>query len=118
MIGNEFLAASEDGNIYKFSLKTGSLTGAYSGHTMAVTSLIVPKAFKEQVQTSSSNIFFSCSLDGFLKCYNIDTFELLGDSKTEEAFQCMDSAWGHIFLGTYNGLLYIYDIKVSKNRRK
>lgn len=82
----------------------------YQGHTMAVTCLFVPK----DTGDPSTQVFFSGSLDCCLKCYNIESCELLHSVTAEQAIQCMDSAWGYIFLGTYDGLLFIYDIKVKK----
>ncbi|GLV43404.1 uncharacterized protein CBL_03946 [Carabus blaptoides fortunei] len=108
VIGDEFLAASEDGTIYKYCMKTGSLQDAYTGHKKAVTCMYLVNG---SVLNIDSPLLYSGSLDCCLKCYNIDTAETVHHVTVEQAIQCMDSAWGHIFLGTYDGLLFIYNIK-------
>lgn len=65
---NSFLAASEDGRIYRYNQASNGILNIYKGHQAAVTCLYV-------YNTTSTDInkewMFSGSLDGTLRCYNI-----------------------------------------------
>lgn len=55
---------------------------------------------------------FSGSLDATLRCYDVLTGALEGKViSIGSPVQCMDQAWGHIFIGTKSGHISRYDIK-------
>ncbi|KAG5333185.1 ZN106 protein, partial [Acromyrmex charruanus] len=98
---NSFLAASEDGKIYRYSQKFNGILNIYKGHKSAVTCLYIYKSDDAGVE---KNLMYSGSLDGTLRCYKIMTGALVGNpAQTKSPIQCMDQAWGMIFIGTKSG---------------
>ncbi|XP_018351346.1 PREDICTED: uncharacterized protein LOC108753885 isoform X2 [Trachymyrmex septentrionalis] len=98
---NSFLAASEDGKIYRYSQKSNGILNIYKGHKSAVTCLYIYKSYDAGVE---KNLMYSGSLDGTLRCYKIMTGALVGNpAQTKSPIQCMDQAWGMIFIGTKSG---------------
>lgn len=61
VIGRYLLAASEDGNVYKYQWRTGELVATFAQHSKTVTSL---------VQATPSTIL-STSLDGFVRQFQL-----------------------------------------------
>ncbi|XP_050487221.1 uncharacterized protein LOC126871915 isoform X3 [Bombus huntii] len=106
---NSFLAASEDGRIYRYNQASNGILNIYKGHQAAVTCLYV-------YNTTSTDInkewMYSGSLDGTLRCYNIMTGVQVRDTADiGSPIQCMDEAWGIIFIGTKSGHVSRYHIK-------
>ncbi|KYM85433.1 hypothetical protein ALC53_04676 [Atta colombica] len=98
---NSFLAASEDGKIYRYSQKSNGILNIYKGHKSAVTCLYIYKSDDAGIE---KNLMYSGSLDGTLRCYKIMTGALVGNpAQTKSPIQCMDQAWGMIFIGTKSG---------------
>lgn len=65
---NSFLAASEDGKIYRYSQTSNGILNIYKGHKSAVTCLYI---YKSDVAGVKKEFMYSGSLDGTLRCYNI-----------------------------------------------
>ncbi|XP_076283316.1 uncharacterized protein LOC143210391 isoform X2 [Lasioglossum baleicum] len=106
---NSFLAASEDGRIYRYSQASNGILNIYKGHKAAVTCLYVYNPNSTDV---NKEWMFSGSLDGTLRCYNITTGVQLRDTADiGSPIQCMDEAWGIIFIGTKSGHVSRYHIK-------
>ncbi|XP_078035451.1 uncharacterized protein LOC144469267 isoform X2 [Augochlora pura] len=104
-----FLAASEDGRIYRYSQASNGILNIYKGHKAAVTCLYVYNSNSTDV---NKEWMFSGSLDGTLRCYNITTGVQLRDTADiGSPIQCMDEAWGIIFIGTKSGHVSRYHIK-------
>lgn len=61
VIGRYLLAASEDGNVYKYVWRTGEMVATFAQHSQTVTSL---------VQTAPATIL-SISLDGFVRQFQL-----------------------------------------------
>ncbi|XP_011868822.1 PREDICTED: uncharacterized protein LOC105562524 isoform X2 [Vollenhovia emeryi] len=98
---NSFLAASEDNKIYRYSQMSSEILNIYEGHKSAVTCLYVCKS---DIVGVNKELMYSGSLDGTLRCYNITTGELVKNpAQVNSAIQCMDQAWGIIFIGTKSG---------------
>ena len=78
------LAASEDGNVYCYSLKSGKFKRKFEGHNGAVTCLCVIECSNSSVNSElevaerlSPDSFFTGSLDGHLRSFRFkvcDTF--------------------------------------------
>ncbi|KAG5320799.1 ZN106 protein, partial [Pseudoatta argentina] len=108
---NSFLAASEDGKIYRYSQKFNGILNIYKGHKSAVTCLYIYKSDDAGVE---KNLMYSGSLDGTLRCYKIMTGALVGNpAQTKSPIQCMDQAWGMIFIGTKSGHVSRFYIEAS-----
>ncbi|XP_076656802.1 uncharacterized protein LOC143361351 [Halictus rubicundus] len=106
---SSFLAASEDGRIYRYSQASNGILNIYKGHKAAVTCLYVYNPNSTDV---NKEWMFSGSLDGTLRCYNITTGVQLRDTADiGSPIQCMDEAWGIIFIGTKSGHVSRYHIK-------
>ncbi|XP_020287021.1 uncharacterized protein LOC109856311 [Pseudomyrmex gracilis] len=105
---NSFLAASEDGKIYRYSRTSDRILNIYKGHKSAVTCLHI------NTDAMNKKFVYSGSLDGNLRCYNIMTGELMKNSvQINSAIQCMDEAWGLIFIGTKSGNVSRFNIKAG-----
>lgn len=61
----------------------------------------------------NEDIIFSGSLDAKLRLHNYQTKELLKVVDIDQRIQCMENAWGCIFIGSDNGYLIRYNVKVS-----
>ncbi|XP_034177804.2 uncharacterized protein LOC117603114 [Osmia lignaria lignaria] len=108
---NSFLAASEDGRIYRYNQASNGILNIYKGHKAAVTCLYVYKTTNTDI---SKEWMFSGSLDGTLRCYNITTGAQVRDTADiGSPVQCMDEAWGMIFIGTKSGHVSRYHIKLG-----
>ncbi|XP_076754625.1 uncharacterized protein LOC143425566 [Xylocopa sonorina] len=106
---NSFLAASEDGRIYRYNQASNGILNIYKGHTAAVTCLYVYKTHSTDI---NKEWMFSGSLDGTLRCYNIVTGVQVRDTAdVSSPIQCMDEAWGKIFIGTKSGHVSRYHVK-------
>ncbi|XP_053986381.1 uncharacterized protein LOC128880378 isoform X1 [Hylaeus volcanicus] len=106
---NSFLAASEDGRIYRYSQTSNGILNIYKGHTAAVTCLYVYNANSTDI---NKEWMFTGSLDGTLRCYNVTTgHELRDAADIGSPIQCMDEAWGIIFIGTKSGHVSRYHVK-------
>ncbi|XP_043582176.1 uncharacterized protein PF11_0213-like isoform X3 [Bombus pyrosoma] len=106
---NSFLAASEDGRIYRYNQASNGILNIYKGHQAAVTCLYVYNTTSTDI---SKEWMFSGSLDGTLRCYNIMTGVQVRDTADiGSPIQCMDEAWGIIFIGTKSGHVSRYHIK-------
>ncbi|CAL7949631.1 unnamed protein product [Xylocopa violacea] len=106
---NSFLAASEDGRIYRYNQASNGILNIYKGHTAAVTCLYVYKTHSADI---NKEWMFSGSLDGTLRCYNIVTGVQVRDTADiSSPIQCMDEAWGKIFIGTKSGHVSRYHVK-------
>ncbi|XP_076235540.1 uncharacterized protein LOC143179958 [Calliopsis andreniformis] len=106
---NSFLAASEDGRIYRYSQASNGILNIYKGHQAAVTCLYVYNASGTDI---NKEWMFSGSLDGTLRCYNITTGVQVRDTvDIGSPIQCMDEAWGIIFIGTKSGHVLRYHMK-------
>lgn len=111
IIGDSFLAASEDGAIYRYSLTSNGILNIYKGHTHAVTCLYV---LNPDAANPNRKWMYSGSLDGHMRCYDIATGEQMQSPIIMgSAVQCMDQAWGAIFIGTTSGHVARYHIKAS-----
>ncbi|XP_015590988.1 uncharacterized protein LOC107265744 isoform X2 [Cephus cinctus] len=107
--GDSFMAASEDGTIYRYSQVSNGILNIYRGHKSAVTCLCIPKINFSGI---SRQWLFSGSLDGTLRCYEIDSGQQVRESvDIGSPIQCMDHAWGVIFLGTKSGHVSRFHIK-------
>lgn len=60
------MAASEDGNIYKYNIDTGQLVGTFTHHSKTVTAFI----------TTDMNNILSVSLDGSLRKFQLEVIYL------------------------------------------
>ncbi|KAM0728738.1 Zinc finger protein 106 [Formica fusca] len=108
---NSFLAASEDGKIYRYSQTSNEILNIYKGHKSAVTCLHI---YRSEVAGINKEFMYSGSLDGTLRCYNIMTGALVKNPvQINSPIQCMDQAWGMIFIGTKSGHVSRFHIKVS-----
>ncbi|XP_012150310.2 uncharacterized protein LOC100881984 isoform X2 [Megachile rotundata] len=106
---NSFLAASEDGRVYRYNQASNGILNIYKGHTAAVTCLYVYNTMGADI---SKEWMFSGSLDGTLRCYNITTGAQVRDTAdVGSPIQCMDEAWGIIFIGTKSGHVSRYHVK-------
>lgn len=144
MLSDSFLAASEDGTIYRYSQTSNGILNIYKGHKSAVTCLYVHNHSAQETKESTDKKVYSGSLDRTLRCYNISvsllsklffffTFIEISLSyihifvhlfsqtslETQEAvdigspIQCMDQAWGFIYIGTKSGCVSRFHVKVS-----
>ncbi|KAK1118357.1 hypothetical protein K0M31_015059 [Melipona bicolor] len=112
---NSFLAASEDGRIYRYNQASNGILNIYKGHKAAVTCLYVYNAISTDI---SKEWMFSGSLDGTLRCYNIMTgIQVRDTADIGSPIQCMDEAWGIIFIGTKSGHVSRYHIKTGVIKR-
>ncbi|CAK9822653.1 Zinc finger protein 106 [Anthophora retusa] len=106
---NSFLAASEDGRVYRYNQASNGILNIYKGHKAAVTCLYVHNANSTDV---NKEWVFSGSLDGTLRCYNIMTgVQARETADIGSPIQCMDEAWGIIFIGTKSGHVSRYHMK-------
>lgn len=106
---NSFLAASEDGRIYRYNQASNGILNIYKGHKAAVTCLYVYNANNIDI---NKEWMFSGSLDGTLRCYNIMTgIQIRDTADISSPIQCMDEAWGIIFIGTKSGHVSRYHMK-------
>ncbi|XP_011696042.1 PREDICTED: uncharacterized protein LOC105454836 isoform X2 [Wasmannia auropunctata] len=109
---NSFLAASEDSKIYRYSQKSNGILNIYKGHKSAVTCLYICKP--AVVAGVDKNLVYSGSLDGTLRCYDIMTGALIGNpAQIKSPIQCMDQAWGMIFIGTKSGHVSRFHIEAG-----
>ncbi|XP_026675015.1 uncharacterized protein LOC108631886 isoform X2 [Ceratina calcarata] len=109
VFGDSFLAASEDGRIYRYNQSSNGLLNIYKGHVAAVTCLHMCNASYTDI---SKEWIFSGSLDGTLRCYNVMTgIQARDTANVGSPIQCMDEAWGIIFVGTKSGHVSRYHIK-------
>ncbi|KOC64714.1 Zinc finger protein 106 [Habropoda laboriosa] len=107
---NSFLAASEDGRVYRYNQASNGILNIYKGHKAAVTCLYVYNANSTDI---NKEWMFSGSLDGTLRCYNIMTgVQARETADIGSPIQCMDEAWGIIFIGTKSGHVSRYHMKV------
>ncbi|EFN71861.1 Zinc finger protein 106 [Camponotus floridanus] len=108
---NSFLAASEDGKIYRYSQTSNGILNIYKGHKSAVTCLHI---YKSEIGGANKEVMYSGSLDGTLRCYNIMTGALIKNPvQINSPIQCMDQSWGMIFIGTKSGHVSRFHIKAS-----
>ncbi|XP_015117688.1 microtubule-associated protein futsch [Diachasma alloeum] len=115
VFGDSFLAASEDGAIYRYSQKSNGILNIYKGHEAAVTCLYVHEI--PGITESKKWFLFSGSLDASLRCYDVMGGILNRPKVTVGSpIQCMDEAWGSIFIGTKSGHISRYDIKTGSLR--
>ncbi|XP_043255620.1 uncharacterized protein LOC122399195 isoform X2 [Colletes gigas] len=106
---NSFLAASEDGRIYRYSQLSNGILNIYKGHKAAVTCLYV---YNTNVTDIDKEWMFSGSLDGTLRCYNVTSgLQIRDTADVGSPIQCMDEAWGIIFIGTKSGHVSRYHVK-------
>ncbi|XP_044598268.1 serine-rich adhesin for platelets-like isoform X2 [Cotesia glomerata] len=111
VFGDSFLAASEDGAIYRYSQRSNGILNIYKGHEAAVTCLYVHEVPVPGSTNKRWNLF-SGSLDATLRCYDIMSGTLNRNvAQVGSPVQCMDEAWGSIFIGTKSGHISRYDIK-------
>ncbi|KAK2585778.1 hypothetical protein KPH14_010385 [Odynerus spinipes] len=109
VFGDTFLAASEDGLIYRYSQISNGILNIYKGHRSAVTCLYIHKFSGTDYP---KDLVYSGSLDGTLRCYNIKTGAPISNvANVESPVQCMDQAWGIIFIGTKSGHVSRFHIK-------
>lgn len=105
------MAASEDGAIYRYSQRSNGILNIYKGHEAAVTCLYVHEVPVPGSTNKRWNLF-SGSLDATLRCYDIMSGTLDRNvAQVGSPVQCMDEAWGSIFIGTKSGHISRYDIK-------
>ncbi|CAD1469521.1 unnamed protein product, partial [Heterotrigona itama] len=108
---NSFLAASEDGRIYRYNQASNGILNIYKGHKAAVTCLYVYNVISTDI---SKEWMFSGSLDGTLRCYNIKTgIQVRDTADIGSPIQCMNEAWGIIFIGTKSGHVLRYHMKTG-----
>lgn len=62
VVDKYLVAASEDGNLYKYDIQTGKLESTFNYHTKTVTGFTV----------IDNNTFLSISLDGVLQKFQLD----------------------------------------------
>lgn len=106
------MAASEDGAIYRYCQRSNGILNIYKGHDAAVTCLYVHEVPGTADSGNTRWNLFSGSLDATLRCYDIVNGSLdrhIAD--VGSPIQCMDQAWGMIFVGTKSGHISRYDIK-------
>ncbi|XP_066599763.1 titin homolog [Prorops nasuta] len=104
VFGDSFLAASEDGSIYRYSQTSNGILNIYKGHKAAVTCL--------HIYSSSVDLIYSGSLDGTLRSYEITSgMQAINPTEVRSPIQCMDEAWGIIFIGTKAGHVVRFHIK-------
>ncbi|XP_071568615.1 uncharacterized protein [Temnothorax nylanderi] len=108
---NSFLAASEDSKIYRYSQTSNGILNIYKGHKSAVTCLYICKS---DITGVNKELMYSGSLDGTLRCYDITSGELIKNpAQINSPIQCMDQAWGIIFVGTKSGHVSRFQIKTG-----
>ncbi|XP_014599346.1 PREDICTED: putative histone-lysine N-methyltransferase 1 [Polistes canadensis] len=111
VFGDTFLAASEDGSIYRYSQKSNEILNIYKGHRSAVTCMYIHEISSLDY---TNNWVYSGSLDGTLRCYNVKTGTQLNNiANVGSPVQCMDQAWGIIFIGTKSGHVSRFHIKFN-----
>ncbi|XP_071629906.1 uncharacterized protein [Temnothorax longispinosus] len=111
---NSFLAASEDSKIYRYSQTSNEILNIYKGHKSAVTCLYICKS---DITGVNKELMYSGSLDGTLRCYDISSGELIKNpAQINSPIQCMDQAWGIIFIGTKSGHVSRFQIKTSATK--
>ncbi|XP_034936343.1 uncharacterized protein [Chelonus insularis] len=112
VFGDSFLAASEDGAIYRYSQRSNGILNIYKGHDAAVTCLYIHEVPGTAESGNTRWNLFSGSLDATLRCYDVINGSLDRHiSEIGSPIQCMDQAWGNIFIGTKSGHISRYDIK-------
>ncbi|KDR13268.1 hypothetical protein L798_12973 [Zootermopsis nevadensis] len=122
-VGRHMLAASEDGSVYCYSLKSGKFKRKYEGHNAAVTCLCVIECSNNGVSTEleaaseeqmAPDLFFTGSLDKHLRNFRFKTGELVHNPvNVRSPIQCMDQNWGIVFIGTQTGEVVRFNIKTS-----
>ncbi|PSN32875.1 hypothetical protein C0J52_24120 [Blattella germanica] len=115
------LAASEDGNVYCYSLKSGKFKRKYEGHSSAVTCLSVSECASSSSASDTEgpegeqiapDLFFTGSLDKHLRHFSFKTGELVQNPvNVGSPIQCMDQNWGVVYIGTKSGEVVNYNIK-------
>ncbi|XP_015511593.1 uncharacterized protein LOC107218279 [Neodiprion lecontei] len=109
VFGDSILAASEDGVIYRYSQTCNGILNTYEGHRAAVTCMYVLGVGGMEIVR---DWLFSGSLDGSLRCFDIKTsVQIRGAADVRSPIQCMDQAWGVIYLGTKSGYVFRFNIK-------
>ncbi|XP_046750634.1 uncharacterized protein LOC124413888 [Diprion similis] len=109
VFGDSILAASEDGVIYRYSQTCNGILNTYEGHKAAVTCMYVLGVGAMEIVR---DWLFSGSLDGSLRCFDIKTsVQIRGAADVRSPIQCMDQAWGVIYLGTKSGYVFRFNIK-------
>ncbi|KAG7202572.1 hypothetical protein KM043_009768 [Ampulex compressa] len=109
VFGNSFLAASEDGTIYRYSQTSNIILNTYKGHKSAITCLYI---YKTGCTELTKERLYSGSLDGTLRSYNIMTgAQTNSTADVGSPIQCMDQAWGMIFIGTKSGQVSRFHMK-------
>nr|CAD7570294.1 unnamed protein product [Timema californicum] len=121
-VGRHILAASEDSNVYCYSLKSGKFKRKYEGHTAAVTCLSVMDVSPHTGGETPSELdggeqeaqIYSASLDTYLRSFMFRSGELVHEPQsTGSPVQCMDQNWGYVYLGTKTGEVARFNIKRS-----
>ncbi|XP_069673102.1 serine-rich adhesin for platelets isoform X2 [Periplaneta americana] len=117
-VGRHVLAASEDGCVYCYSLKSGKFKRKYEGHNAAVTCLCVIECSIEGEDIDGKQIapdlFFTGSLDKHLRYFRFKTGELVQNPiDVGSPIQCMDQNWGIVYVGTKMGEVVRFNIKTS-----
>nr|CAD7194480.1 unnamed protein product [Timema douglasi] len=121
-VGRHILAASEDSNVYCYSLKSGKFKRKYEGHTAAVTCLSVMEVSPHTGGETPSELdggeqeaqIYSASLDTYLRSFMFRSGELVHEPQsTGSPVQCMDQNWGYVYLGTKTGEVARFNIKRS-----
>jgi hypothetical protein len=122
-VGRHVLAASEDGNVYCYSLKSGKFKRKFEGHNGAVTCLCVIECSNSNVNSESEasdteqlspDSFFTGSLDRHLRSFIFKTGELVKNPvDVGSSVQCMDHSCGIIYIGTQAGEVARFNIKTS-----
>ncbi|KAH8280064.1 hypothetical protein KR018_002658, partial [Drosophila ironensis] len=104
------LAATEEGDIYKYNLLT---------HQQELTIFKHSEGIPMMCCSEKHSFLYTISLDGFLK---ISPFANLQSSTHtvyfQEPLQSMDIAWGIAFVGSRWGHIFTYDLKSNKTTNK
>jgi hypothetical protein len=110
-IDNTMLAASESGNIFFINARDGAITATLHVSDCPITALstwTTPKTKKLHLLVGS--------FETQMREYLYDNLTLLRMINLGEFVQCLEPAWSCVFIGTKNGSLMRYSLRVWKRR--
>ncbi|XP_049952427.1 uncharacterized protein LOC126467492 [Schistocerca serialis cubense] len=107
-VGRQAVAASEDGFVYCYSLKTGRLKRVVSCGSQPVTCLCV-------VETEEGQLIFAGSLDGHMRCFTFKSGTHIFEAIDVGApIQCIDQNWGNVYMGNRDGTIAVFNIETRQ----
>ncbi|KAH8374810.1 hypothetical protein KR200_006357, partial [Drosophila serrata] len=100
------IAASEDGDIYKFHLISHKLERKITKHSEAITNMFL---------CEKDSVLYTTSVDGFFKKTSLLNLErVMQTVYFKEPLQSIDIAWGVAFIGSRWGNIFTFDVTTNK----